>query len=172
MKVTAQEEYGLRCLIQLAIARGEKRALTAAEIAEWEGLGTPFVGKILATLKAGGLVTSERGAKKGFLLSRTPDAIMLDEVLTVLGGRLFTGAYCDEHTGKRDDCVHKSACNVRPVWGSLELIMSSVLRRVSLADLLGSESAIRSLIGKSFLAGIREPENTFAVASRADDKER
>jgi len=165
MKVTAQEEYGLRCLIQLAQARSENRSLTIGEIASSEGLATAFVGKILATLKSGGLVTQERGGHRGYNLSRNANAIMLDEVLTILGGRLFTGAYCDEHTGKRDDCVHLSACNIRPVWGSLELIVSSVLRRISLAELLGSESAIRSTFSKSVQASLKEPTGSFAALS-------
>lgn len=165
MKVTAQEEYGLRCLIQLAQARGENRHLTIGDIAASEGLSAQFVGKILTTLKAGGLVTSVKGGQKGYALSRNPSAIMLDEVLTVLGGRLFTGAYCDEHTGKRDDCVHISACTVRPVWGSLELIVSSVLRRISLADLLGSESAIRSTFSESVQATLKESTGPLAALS-------
>jgi len=173
MKVTAQEEYGLRCLMQLTRARADNQALTAAEIAAAEGLATPFVGKILAALKHGGLATQAKGGNRSWSLSRNPNAIMLDEVLSVLGGRLFTGAYCDKHTGKREDCVHIGACNVRPVWGALELLVSSILRRISLADLMGSESAIRAVFSQSVQASLRDAPGLYpGGAPVAVDKSR
>ena len=159
MKVMAQEEYGLRCLIQLARGYHEDRPVSVLDLAMSEGLSGPFVSRILGALKTGGLVKQVRGVQKGYTLTRNPSAIMLDEVLTVLGGRLFSGAYCDEHGGKRADCVHMTACNVRPVWGSLELVVSALLRRISIDDLLGSEGAIRATFYRSVAAALQESAN-------------
>ena len=57
MKITAQEEYGLRCLLRLARA-GEEHALTIPEIAESEKLSPPYVAKLLSVLRQAGLITS------------------------------------------------------------------------------------------------------------------
>jgi DNA-binding IscR family transcriptional regulator len=38
MKITSQEEYGLRCLLRLAMAQGETDPLGIREIAEAEAL--------------------------------------------------------------------------------------------------------------------------------------
>jgi Rrf2 family protein len=144
MKVTAQEEYGLRCLAQLARAHAQGTTLTIPEIATAEGLSAPYVGKIMTALRTGGLVTSVRGRSGGYVLSRNPRAITLDEVLTVLGGRLFASSYCEKYHGDRDNCVHTIDCALRPVWGSIELIVGSVLKRMSLADLVDTEQGMRS----------------------------
>ena len=49
MKISSQEEYGLRCLLRLA--RGdEQSSLTIPEIAHAEGLSAPYVAKLLAVL--------------------------------------------------------------------------------------------------------------------------
>ncbi len=55
MKITAQEEYGLRCLLRLARA-GEGQALTIPEIAEAEKLSVPYVAKLMSVLRQVGLI--------------------------------------------------------------------------------------------------------------------
>ena len=143
MKVTAQEEYGLRLLVQLAKRYGSKEPLTIPEIASREGLSNPYVGKILAVLRQGGLVTGVRGRSGGYNLTRNPRAITLDEALSVLGGRLFTSDYCDQFVGSEDNCVHTDDCNIRSVWGSIELILICVFKRMTLADMIGSDQELR-----------------------------
>ncbi|MBV9121820.1 MAG: Rrf2 family transcriptional regulator, partial [Planctomycetes bacterium] len=59
MKISSQEEYGLRCLLRLA--RAEGASLTIPEIAAAEGLSVPYVGKLLAVLRQAGLIDSVRG---------------------------------------------------------------------------------------------------------------
>jgi len=167
MKVTAMEEYGLRCLVHLAHAHAEKHSLTIPEIASAEDLSSPYVGKIMATLRSGGLVSSVRGRSGGYTLSRNPRAITLDEALTVLGGRLFTSAYCDRyHSSKSSDCVHNENCSLRPVWGSIEMIVGGVLRRMSLADLAESEESMRSSLSQAMKDSLKDNlERTPALSS-------
>lgn len=149
MKVTAQEEYGLRCLVQLAHSHAQSKPLTIPEIAVAEGLSAPYVGKIMTALRTGGLVSSVRGRAGGYVLSRNPRAITLDEVLTVLGGRLFASSYCEKYHGDRTDCVHTADCTLRSVWGSIELIVGSVLRRMNLADLIDTEEGLRNSLSEA-----------------------
>ncbi|HYY57081.1 MAG TPA: Rrf2 family transcriptional regulator, partial [Pyrinomonadaceae bacterium] len=63
MKVSAQEEYGLRCLLQLAQAASRGESLTLAQIAEREGISVANAGKLLWILNKAGLVQSLRGTK-------------------------------------------------------------------------------------------------------------
>ena len=62
MKISAQEEYGLRCLLQLA-SLGEGEFLTLAQMAEREGISVANAGKLLWILNKAGLVNSIRGAR-------------------------------------------------------------------------------------------------------------
>src|SRR4051794_31731830 len=48
MKITAQEEYGLRCLLRLA--RAVDGSLTLQEIADAEGLSLPHVAKLMSVM--------------------------------------------------------------------------------------------------------------------------
>src|SRR5581483_9250551 len=88
MKITAQEEYGLRCLLRLARA-AEGQSLTIPEIAAVEGMSGPYVAKLLAVLRQKGLIESVRGRAGGYRLARPPSEIAIGSLLLVLGDPLF-----------------------------------------------------------------------------------
>src|SRR5579864_4340632 len=106
MKITAQEEYGLRCLLRLARADA---SLTLPELADAEGLSVPHVAKLMAVLRQAGLVDSVRGRAGGYLLAKAPEEIRLGSLLLTLGEPLFDEAdYCQKHAGIAADgiCVN------------------------------------------------------------------
>lgn len=138
MKVTAQEEYGLRCLLQ--IARGVSLGYaTIGEVAEREALTAAYVGKLMRVLRQGGLVKSIRGQKGGFRLARPAGEISISEVLRVLGGPLYSDAFCERFTGNRCQCVHVVDCAVRALWSGLAREVEGILGRCKLSDLLCDE---------------------------------
>src|SRR5437867_6068823 len=152
MKITALEEYGLRCILSLAAAScGEP--LTVSEIAAREGLTVPYVGKLMAVLRESGLVESVRGRSGGYVLARPPAEISVEEVLGALGDPLFSSAYCESHPGTLDVCIHQGGCAIRSVWQVLGEMIHNVLRNTSVADLCKQESQMARL-----LAGGRPPE--------------
>src|SRR5438132_13361076 len=124
MKISAQEEYGLRCLLRLSQA--EQQALTLPEIAAAEGLSTAYVAKLMAVLRDAGLIDSVRGRSGGYRLAQAPEDIGLGSLLLVLGEPLFDEpGYCDRHAGiSEDGCVHnKSTCSLKALWQTLETWM-------------------------------------------------
>lgn len=148
MKITAQEEYGLRCLIRLAQA-GERQSLTIPEIATVEGLSAPYAAKILAVLRQGGLIDSVRGRSGGYRLARNPADIGLGSVLKALGEPLYDDpGYCQRHAGSETEgrCVHLGGCTLRTLWQTLEHWMGHLLDQISLADLLQNERGIPELL--------------------------
>ena len=99
MKISAQEEYGLRCLLQIA-RRGEAASPSITEIAEAEGLSAPYAAKLLALLRQEGFIESTRGRSGGYRLNRPPTEIRIGSVLTALGEHLFAeGDFCQKHAG-------------------------------------------------------------------------
>jgi Rrf2 family protein len=144
MKITAQEEYGLRCLLRLARA-GAGEALTIPEIAESERLSPPYVAKLLAVLRQAGLITSERGRSGGYRLARPAGEVRLGEVMRALGEPLFEDpTYCERHASPDTGgtCVHNDGCTLRVIWQTLEQWMRHFLDQVTLADLMQSQRQI------------------------------
>jgi Rrf2 family protein len=148
MKITSQEEYGLRCLLRLARGKDEV-SRTIPEIAREEGLSAPYVAKLLAVLRQAGLIESQRGRAGGYHLTRKPSAIGLGEVLLALGEPLFDDpGYCQRHAGALTDgnCVHQGDCTLRALWQTLEQWMRQTLDRITLADLLQNEGRVVDLV--------------------------
>jgi len=134
MRISAVEEYGLRCLLALA-RQGQGKQLSIPEIAEMEGLSVPYVSKLLAILRKAGLVTAERGRSGGFTIAQPLEQISIYEVLVALGGPLIDPAHCQKHTGQLDQCIHLDNCSVHDVLGGLAGYVKEFLSRTTLQDL-------------------------------------
>ncbi len=141
MQILAIEEYGLRCLLQVAF-HGAPRPITGSAIARTEGLSVEYVAKLMQKLRLGGLVTSTRGARGGYRLTRPANEISVWEAITVLGGEFFPEGFCDCHPGQRRDCVHVSDCSIRALWRRAEGTLRAALEEVSLADLRRDEASM------------------------------
>ncbi len=138
MKLSAQEEYGLRCLLHMA-RQGEGASLSIPEISRAEGLSIPNVAKLMRLLRMGGFVASVRGQSGGYTLSRTSEQITVGSVLELLGGRLYGPSFCDRHSGLQDACAHHTDCSLRPLWQTLQAMLERVLNRMTLSDLQRDE---------------------------------
>src|SRR5262249_16077225 len=149
MKISAQEEYGLRCLLRLAQAV-DGHSLTLPEIAAAEGLSVPYVAKLLSVLRQAGLIESARGRSGGYRLSKAPAEIGLGSLLLTLGEPLFDDpGYCQRHAGpglESGNCVHQDACTLRALWQTLEQWLRGTPDQISLADLMQSENRIVDLL--------------------------
>jgi Rrf2 family protein len=137
MKLSSQEEYGLRCLLRLA--RRPSGVLTIPEISDAEGISGHYVAKLMRILRRGGFVTSARGQTGGYTLSRAPEQIILAEALAALGGRIFDPGFCSEHSGTEQMCNNTVDCSIRTLWSTVQQVVDQVLSKTTLADLLPSE---------------------------------
>ena len=140
MKFSAQEEYGLRCLLRIAKFYAVEKSLTIPEISRAEGISEHNAGKILRVLRIGGLLESSRGQIGGYTLTRPPDQISVGEVLKVLGGRLFDDEFCSTHTGAMDICTNSIDCSVRSLWKMIQESVDSIVSKMTLKDLMAREN--------------------------------
>jgi Rrf2 family protein len=145
MKLTAQEEYGLRCLLHVA-RRREGDAITIPEISKAEGLSIHNVAKLMRVMRLGRLVQSARGQSGGYTLARPAHDIKLNEVLEVLGGQFFGPKFCDRHSGQQDVCTHFTDCSLRTLWNTIQQVLEDVLSKTTLRDLACSESEMQEWI--------------------------
>ncbi len=136
MKVTAQEEYGIRCMMQLARV-GPERAPTLEDISRLEGISEPYVAKLLHRLSRKGLVTSTRGRRGGYALARPASQIRMYEVFEALGQPFFEpSSYCQTHVGLLDVCAHTGDCSLRSLLRTINGVIVQLLRNTRLSDLV------------------------------------
>ena len=156
MKISAQEEYGLRCLLQLARAESEGESLTLSQIARREGVSSANAGKLMWILNKAGLVQSQRGTKGGYRLARPASEIHLNEVIRVLDDdRLQT--HCNTYTGVLDTCVHTDDCGIRSVIVELHQVVDEALSGITLAQLIGTEANVDATLHRIHGLKQRQP---------------
>jgi Rrf2 family iron-sulfur cluster assembly transcriptional regulator len=138
MKITATEEYGMRCMLQLALHSGQTVPLS--ELAVAEGIALPFAAKVLLRLRREGLVTAVRGRHGGYALAFPPEEITVLRILKALGKPLFDATFCRDHGSPgATDCARLTDCSLRPVWAHLDALLRRFFEQTTLADLVSGE---------------------------------
>ncbi|MBD3167995.1 MAG: Rrf2 family transcriptional regulator [candidate division Zixibacteria bacterium] len=159
MKITALEEYGLRCMLLLARKKNSK-PVTLPEVSANENITIPYAGKLLMVLKNAELVESVRGRNGGYVLSRPAGEISLRDIFEALGEPVGSSSHCLRHTGNGEFCVHSDDCEIKGIWQAFGEYFREVTDRVSLADLaegrIDKGSIFKPLNGKPELIGKNE----------------
>jgi Rrf2 family protein len=145
MKFSAQEEYGIRCLLRIAKAT-TANGLTIPEISQLEGLTPSNVGKILRILRLGSFIESARGQTGGYKLARAPEEIIIGDVLSALGGKLYEDGFCSTHAGVERICTNSIDCSIRSLWSTIQNLLDGVLSKISLKDLIGKDELFQIMI--------------------------
>jgi Rrf2 family protein len=146
MKLSANEEYGLRCLVRLGYADYAAQGLTIPEISAAEGVSPAYAAKILRVLRKGGFVKAARGKDGGYTLARPAQEIVIGEVIEALGGKLFESDFCSSHSGQAAICTRSVDCSVRSLWRAVQVAVDQVLSKATLRDLLQNEEQMNSWV--------------------------
>lgn len=158
MKFSSQEEYGLRCLLEIG-KLGPNGSMTIPEISRAEGLTQPYVAKLLAILRKGGFVKSLRGHTGGYTLARNAEDIVIGDVLAALGGRLYDPGFCDRQVSGQE-CSRAVSCSLRGLWNDIQNAVDQVVNSITLADILRDEEGRRIIHLASMDANAQKPWKT------------
>ena len=146
MKFSTQEEFGMRLLLRIAKS-DSSHGLTIPEISVLEGISISNAGKILRILRLGGFVDSARGQTGGYKLTKPPNEIIVNDVMIILGGKLYESNFCDLHAGTENICTNSIDCSIRSLWKTIQRMIDDVLSQITLQDLLGKEEDVDLLVG-------------------------
>ena len=145
MKITAQEEYGLRLLIRIARCN-DKEGMSIPQLSEAEGLSPHYVAKLTRLLRMEGFINSTPGNKGGYVLAAPANDININKVLKSLGGSLFSQEFCGTHSGALTLCTHSVDCSSRSLWQMIQFIVDGFLDKVTLQDLVSPEQRSSDLL--------------------------
>lgn len=119
--------------------------MTILEISKLEGMTQTHVAKLMMILRKGGFIKSTRGQTGGYTLSRKANEIVLGDVLTALGGKLYDAEFCNKHSGYNSICTHDIDCSVRSVWQVVQTAVDNVVYKITLADLMGQKEPLQNV---------------------------
>jgi len=138
MKITAQEEYGLRILLRIAGCR-DAEGMSIPQLSDAEGISPHYVAKLTRILRLEGFINSTPGYKGGYILAKPAKEIIINNVLKSLGGALYDKKFCGSHAGILNLCINSVDCSSRSLWKMIQFTVDQLLDKITLADLVKSD---------------------------------
>ena len=134
MKLSTRTRYGTRALLDLARHQSDK-PVQLKEIARRQDISLHYLEHIITPLVGAGIIRSTRGARGGLQISRKPDQIRLNEIVSLLEGTI-TPVDC---VIDPDCCNRSDFCVTRDIWGEMKDAIDNTLSSITLQDLIVRE---------------------------------
>ena len=131
MKLSSRSRYGFRAVLELGLGYGNG-PLQIKTIAEHQEISNKYLEQLIAMLKSAGLVSSIRGPKGGYLLTRAPNQMKLSDIFIALEGHPVA-VECLDHP---DFCPRCPDCTTRQLWYEIQNAVMNVLETQNLQDLV------------------------------------
>lgn len=109
--------------------------IQAKAIARRQGIPARFLEQVLHAMKKAGLVSSQRGAQGGYVLSKKPSEVSLAEILEALEGPLLRL----EQLNGRLNRTSKSEALLAQVWNRVHEAERHVLEGITVEELAGRQ---------------------------------
>ncbi len=145
MKLSTRGRYGARALVELAKHHGQG-PLALKEMADRQQIPLKYLEQIAMVLKGAKFIKSVRGPAGGYVLARSPDKIHLLEIIETLEGSMsFVSCVKDPSV-----CDRVESCAFNDLWRRISNETSKILRSVTLADMVRSDSRKKSSLARCF----------------------
>ena len=140
MELSCKSEYAILALLELATHYQKGEPLQIRQIAAQQNIPDRYLEQLLATLRRGGLVKSQRGSKGGYFLTREPWKITLFDVFVCVEG-------LDKLKNTQEDSELKNCDSavVEDIWEEARLAANSVLQKYTLLDLCEKRDSQKNL---------------------------
>ncbi|MEL6229798.1 MAG: Rrf2 family transcriptional regulator [Cyanobacteria bacterium J06636_28] len=134
MELSCKSEYALLALLELSLNYDKAEPLQIRQIAAQQNIPDRYLEQLLATLRRGGFVKSQRGAKGGYLLAQAPWNVMLLDVVNCIEGL--------ENKDNASDAVLTTERQiVRGLWQEVQEAARNILSAHTLQDLVEQRNA-------------------------------
>ncbi|UKP00404.1 RrF2 family transcriptional regulator [Nostoc sp. UHCC 0870] len=139
MEISCKSEYAILALLEMATYYESGEPMQIRQIAAQQKIPDRYLEQLLATLRRGGILKSQRGSKGGYFLAREPRKINLLEILECLEG-------LDVRTGEdNDNSKTLDGAVIEDIWQEACQAANSVLQNYTLQDLCEKRDSRRQL---------------------------
>ena len=138
MKLTSKGRYAVMALVDIA-KFNNINPVSLRDISLRQGISVDFLEQIFLKLKKNEIVKSIRGKQGGYILSKKPSEIKLNNIFDAIDERVKT-VQCKKESKK--SCNGKSSkCVTHDLWNELETHINSFFEQKSLEDLVSKKES-------------------------------
>ena len=139
MEISCKSEYAILALLEMATHYQSGEPMQIRQIAAQQNIPDRYLEQLLATLRRGGIIKSQRGSKGGYLLAREPKKISLFEILECLEGMDVRAEQVENNRRTVDSGV------IAEIWQEACQAANLVFEKYSLQDLCEKRDSRRQL---------------------------
>ncbi len=139
MELSCKSQYAILALLEMATHYDSGEPMQIRQIAAQQDIPDRYLEQLLATLRRGGIVKSQRGSKGGYLLAREPWKISVFEISECLEGLDIKPGEDDTNSKSVDSSI------VDEIWQEARQAANAVLQKHSLQDLCEKRDSRRQL---------------------------
>jgi Rrf2 family protein len=121
-------------MVELARHHGDG-PVSLSEMADHEDLPRPYLEQLVVSLREAGLVTSTRGARGGYQLTREPAEIRMSQVIQALEGPIAPMVCASDDPIHSGACGRSTFCNVNTLWVRVRMAVVGALDSMTLEEL-------------------------------------
>jgi Rrf2 family protein len=127
----------------LAIAlNGKDGATSITDIARKEAISVAYLEQLLNKLRHRGLVSSVRGPKGGYMLTKAASRITVADIVKALEGNIYPVHCVSAKNMPGKACKMSTSCVPKLVWVKLAKAINDCLESVTLKDLCAESARI------------------------------
>ena len=134
MRLTTKGRYAVRALYCLSSYQND-RPTPLSEVAKRQNISLNFLEQLFVHLRKHGIVSSVRGPRGGYRLSKPPEKITIGEILRAVGESTFPVFCSDEFATGKKSCPRADDCVTHMLWEKLGKNINKFLDATTLADL-------------------------------------
>ncbi|ABA22124.1 transcriptional regulator, BadM/Rrf2 family [Trichormus variabilis ATCC 29413] len=139
MELSCKSEYAILALLEMATHYDSGEPMQIRQIAAQQSIPDRYLEQLLATLRRGGILRSQRGSRGGYFLAREPRKISIFEILECLEGLEVKTSEENLKSQTLDGSV------IEEIWQEARQAANSVLKKYSLQDLCEKRDSRRQL---------------------------
>jgi len=145
--ISKKTKYAFRALIHLA-GTPSGQPVMISDLAKSESIPNKFLAFILLSLRKGGLLNSRIGKGGGYSLALPADKITVGSIIRILEGDIApVSCLSTTNYARCEECRGEATCGIRLAMIDVNLSLSTVLDRLTLADMVGRSHHERVRIG-------------------------
>jgi Rrf2 family protein len=142
VELSCKSEYALLALLELATHYDRGEPLQIRQISAQQGIPDRYLEQLLATLRRSGIIRSQRGAKGGYMLARSPRTITLLDVVECLEG-LDNQPIAANSAAKTVSKVEVAV--MTEIWQEADQAANAILKKYTLQALCDRRDARKQL---------------------------
>jgi len=137
LKFNTKTRYGVRTILEIALSSSSD-GIYQKDIAKNQEISVRYLDHIIAALKTAGLISTVRGKKSGYILTRKPEEISLYDIHSAFEPGINIVDCLAVHKG----CQKELTCASKFYWDELNHLIKQYLKSKTIADLVSKHDTL------------------------------